>query len=593
VIARLYTALACALMCGSAGQTAAQQMGKPQAAATLSTTTASVGNIDVRPRAGGIAIMVTAPVAPASSRASNPDRLIFDFAGCELKGGNRHIAVNRGPVKELRASLFSAHPATARIVVDATETLNFEVKQQGNGIVVIDIPFRKAGAESAGTPTNAATENQPSIASATPPKKPDISEQRSQPTKISTDENRKTALPKRANSSPGAYAMMEKAKALRVDDLQQLEDKSGAGDPEAQTMLALAYHAGVLLKKDDVEAARLLHKAADRQYMAAEESLGIFAETGIGLEHPAPGEALNWYKKAAEQGSVDAETDMALLYANGKGVARDPAQAAAWFRRAAEGGDASAQYNLALMYERGEGVGRDYKEAIRWFSAAGDHNLIPPLLALGETYLQPPSPEITTDVNKAIEYYQRAANLGSAVAEVTLGTIYSKGLTGKVDYSQAFGWYQKSASKGWPDGEFAVGVSYAMGHGVPVDYGQARRWLTAAANQGQIEAQYDLAIICEQGNGAPPDRELASHYYQMAAERGMAKAQYRYGVLLAKGTASADKIAAYRWLTLAETTVKESASALGDVKKNMSAQEIAEAEQDVAQWRSAHGTEKR
>ncbi|MGB0038416.1 MAG: hypothetical protein WBQ00_05905, partial [Terriglobales bacterium] len=120
-----------------------------------------------------------------------------------------------------------------------------------------------------------------------------------------------------------------------------------------------------------------------------------------------------------------------------------------------------------------------------------------------------------------------------------------------------------------------------------------RRWLAAAASQGQVEAQYDLAIICEQGNGAPPDREQAAHYYQLAADQGMAKAQYRYGLMLAKSATGSDHIAAYKWLTLAQDSIKESSPALSDLKKSMKAQEIIQAEQEVTNWRAAHQSNKR
>ncbi len=517
---------------------------------------------------------------PTSARASNPDRLIFDFPGAELRGANRHIPVNRGPVKELRASLFSVHPAVARIVVDSSERLDFELKRSGNGTVVVEIPFAKPSPTAAAAISNPPVIEKAHPALAPPPKEPE-------PQKAFEAEPEPG---KRSNSGPlGAFALMNKAKALSVADLQPLEAKAQGGDPESQTLLALAYYAGVLLKKDDAEATRLLHQAADRGYMAAEESLGMFAETGVGMERPSPADALEWYHKAAQQGSLDAATDIALMYANGKGVTRDPAQAVAWFRRAAESGDGSAQYNLALMYERGEGVPQDFKEAVRWLTAAADQNLVPPLLALAELSLQPPNSTMTADVTKAMQYYQKAAGLGSATAEVTLGTIFSRGLPGKVDYAQAMQWYTKAADRGDPDGEFALGVSYALGHGVAVDYTQARRWLGVAANQGQIEAQYDLAIICEQGNGAPPDRDLAAHFYQMASDQGMAKAQYRFGLLLAKGPSGSDRIAAYKWLTLAGDSVKESSEALSAVKKSMSPAEIAQAEHEVENWRSAHG----
>jgi TPR repeat protein len=600
ITARFRIALGCASICICATQLCAQPAPSPAAP-----TSATINNIDVHPSAAGLTIAITAsaPVVPTSSRASNPHRLIFDFDGCELKGANRHIPVNRGPVRELRASLFSARPAVTRLVVESTAPLNFNLKPSADGIIVIEIPFSNAQTASA-TPTDKSTlagkKAAPSLATleSEPPPNPSSKNQaKTQPKPDQQLEAQKQPEPKPAHRSataaPGAYKLMEQAKALKLEDLQALEEKAQAGDPESQTLLALAYHVGGLLKKDDVEASHLLQKAAARGYMAAEESLGILAETGIGLDHPAPAEALNWYKRAAQQGSLDAATDMALVYANGKGVPRDSAQAVVWFRRAAEGGDPSAQYNLALMYERGEGLPRDYQQAVHWFTAAADQNLVPPLLALAEISIQPPSPTLPTDVNKAVQYYQRAASLGSAAAEVALGTIYSKGMQGKVDYAQAAQWYTKAAQHGEPDGEFALGVSYALGHGVPVDYAQARRWLAAGADQGQVEAQYDLAIICEQGNGAPPDRDQAAHYYQMAADQGMAKAQYRYGLMLAKGSTGSDRIAAYKWLTLAQNSIKESSPALNDLKKSMNAQEIVQGEQDVTNWRADHQKGKR
>ncbi|MGC2246466.1 MAG: AMIN domain-containing protein [Terriglobales bacterium] len=599
MIVRLSAAVFCLAICLCAALTFAQQTHARSAQpSAVSAAAATVGNIDVSSRPDGltITIAVSAPVTPRSARASNPDRLIFDFPGAELKGANRHIPVNQGPVKELRVSLFSVHPAVTRIVVDSSERLDFELKPPGNGTVIVEIPFARTSSVAASTRNSPTPEPEKEPPTPTPQGQ---SEAQSKADAATPPESQTPSEPKSARRSataaPGAYALMEKAKALTVDGLQPLETKAQAGDPESETLLALAYYAGVLLKKDDAEATRLLHQAADRGYMAAEESLGMLAETGIGTEQrrPSPAEALEWYHKAAQQGSMDAATDIALMYANGKGIARDPGQAVVWFRRAAEGGDGSARYNLALMYERGEGVPQDFKEAVRWLTAAADQNLVPPLLALAELYLQPPNSTMTVDVSKAIQYYQKAAGLGSATAEVTLGTIYSRGLPGKIDYAQAIEWYKKAADHGDADGEFALGVSYALGHGVAVDYAQARRWLGAAASQGQIEAQYDLAIICEQGNGAPPNRDLASHYYQMAADRGMAKAQYRYGLLLAKGSSGSDRIAAYKWLKLASDSVKESSEALSGVKKSMSAAEITQADQAVTNWRAAHSDKKR
>ena len=45
-----------------------------------------------------------------------------------------------------------------------------------------------------------------------------------------------------------------------------------------------------------------------------------------------------------------AEYNLAVCYASGHGVDKDPAEAVKWFRKAAEQGDPNAQYNLAVCY---------------------------------------------------------------------------------------------------------------------------------------------------------------------------------------------------------------------------------------------------
>ena len=52
--------------------------------------------------------------------------------------------------------------------------------------------------------------------------------------------------------------------------------------------------------------------------------------------------------------------------------ARDVGEAAQWFRRAAEQGVVDSQYNLALLYEAGRGVDRNLREAYRWFAVAAN-----------------------------------------------------------------------------------------------------------------------------------------------------------------------------------------------------------------------------
>ncbi len=81
-------------------------------------------------------------------------------------------------------------------------------------------------------------------------------------------------------------------------------------------------------------------------------------------------EAVRWYRKAADQGKVEAETHLGQMYSEGQGVTQNYAEAVKWYRLAAEQGDPDAQHDLGLAYEEGEGIAQDFVLAYVWYSLA-------------------------------------------------------------------------------------------------------------------------------------------------------------------------------------------------------------------------------
>ena len=57
-------------------------------------------------------------------------------------------------------------------------------------------------------------------------------------------------------------------------------------------------------------------------------------------------QAVQWYRKAAEQGHVLAQDDLAFCYGNGVGTKQDLAQAVEWYRKAAQQGSEGAKLRL-------------------------------------------------------------------------------------------------------------------------------------------------------------------------------------------------------------------------------------------------------
>lgn len=79
-----------------------------------------------------------------------------------------------------------------------------------------------------------------------------------------------------------------------------------------------------------------------------------------------------WYRKAADKGSAEAQNNLGVCYAKGKGVARDYTQALYWFRTAAAQDNHLAQSNTGNFYRCGNGVEQSWAEAVKWYKRAAD-----------------------------------------------------------------------------------------------------------------------------------------------------------------------------------------------------------------------------
>ena len=60
-------------------------------------------------------------------------------------------------------------------------------------------------------------------------------------------------------------------------------------------------------------------------------------------------QAVEWWRKAADQGHAEAQASLGELYYNGRGVEKDEKQAVEWWRKAADQGHAEAQYKLRTL----------------------------------------------------------------------------------------------------------------------------------------------------------------------------------------------------------------------------------------------------
>jgi TPR repeat protein len=150
-----------------------------------------------------------------------------------------------------------------------------------------------------------------------------------------------------------------------AQSLAELAHNAESGGAEAQYLLGEAYDAGRLVPRDLGEAMKWYRRAAEAGYPEAQNSLGSALQA-----EKRYAEALVWYEKAAAQEHARSISSLAALYDAGLGVPQDRNKAFQLWSNAAELGWAEAMWNLARFYGSG-GLGvRDLIAACAWNARA-------------------------------------------------------------------------------------------------------------------------------------------------------------------------------------------------------------------------------
>lgn len=176
-------------------------------------------------------------------------------------------------------------------------------------------------------------------------------------------------------------------------------------------------------------------------------------------------------------------------------------------------GNMSAQLMLGALYNKGGAIPRDDQKAVVWFQKAAQQGNPEAQYQLGSLYENSQLPQSYSD---AIAWYERAAQKGSAKAQVRLGHIYNRGLGVSQNISEAVLWYGKAALQNHPEAQYSLGLMYAQGKGFPKNDQLAIGWLTKSAAQGFADAELFLGDIYLTGASTHKRPVLAYALYELA-----------------------------------------------------------------------------
>jgi TPR repeat protein/uncharacterized caspase-like protein len=139
------------------------------------------------------------------------------------------------------------------------------------------------------------------------------------------------------------------------------------------------------------------------------------------------------------------------------------------------------------------------------------------------------------DHTAALQLYEKASELGSALAMYSLGLIYREGKIVPLDYSQSRSWYEKAVALNSAFAMADLASLYETGQGGPPDIAKAFELYRRAATAGDRTSMTKLGNFYEAGSGARQDYTEAIRWYKQSAARGDEAAMSQLGKLYEDG----------------------------------------------------------
>ncbi|KAL7720439.1 Protein kinase domain-containing protein [Entamoeba marina] len=201
--------------------------------------------------------------------------------------------------------------------------------------------------------------------------------------------------------------------------------------------------------------------------------------------------AFNLFKIASQNGNLHAQLKLIKCYWRGIGTRRNLEETKSWCQKALKNSesnevaheklkiDAHLQY-LTILKE----ISFQHKDICihedvsKLIETIENTNYPDVLYELGLCYHN--NILVEKDINKAIEYYERAANLNNSNALYNLGIIFSNGDGIEKDINKAIDYYERASKLNDSNALNDLGIIYSNGDGVEKDINKAIEYLERA-----------------------------------------------------------------------------------------------------------------
>ena len=314
------------------------------------------------------------------------------------------------------------------------------------------------------------------------------------------------------------------------------------------------------------EATALYQKAADNNDAYGMWCLSKAYGNGDGIEFSLE-KALEWLQKAADNGCEEALADLAFAHLLGSyNLPVDTLKGVELIKQLLQTSSnpyALSRCAMTYIFGYGKSFEKDCNEAYKVLQKVTDKENPTYNQAMGLVYWNGSS-SIDVDVEKAIEYFKKAYELGNGYAAYCIGVLYSKGKLLPKDYKKAIEWFNKGVEKNSTSSMTGLSRIYETINPDTKDFhddNKAYNLLKKAMSHGDGDAYCLLGYWYTVGNYFEKDDQKAFELYKKAAELGSTDGMVNVGVdyLTGRGTAKDIDAAEKMWIKAAERGNAEAA----------------------------------
>ena len=244
------------------------------------------------------------------------------------------------------------------------------------------------------------------------------------------------------------------------------------------------------------------------------------------------------FSEAYHLGNLSAGYYLAYSYLYGLGTSVNYEKTLEITNQCLEKNEYDLLFILGKLYHEGFGVSQNFdlayenytksiKKSNNDMAKAYSMNNLGSMFLLGEGVIK--------DIDKALEYFQRSAELGNDTAMLNLGLLYFNGELVDRDYQVAFEYFNNAATKFNGKSLNMLGYYYEVGLLGNQDISKAIECYKKSYENNFVKAAYNCARFFENGIGVPTNYEEAFKLYKIAADADIPFALLKVSDCYSKG----------------------------------------------------------